>query len=643
VFLGAGAALLGVGFVGAGLLGAAVVADDTSTPSVTDVHVRAGAADGLLTLSGAAAGKSVDPGSLRVTLGSGPAATPAVAPIARERRSALIVIDSSGSMAGSGLAAAKSAAGTFLDQVPPDVLVGVAGFADRPRLLVAPTLDRSSVRSALGRLRARGSTALYDALGLAVRRLGTEGSRTIVLLSDGADTISRTSLGRAEAQVRSSGVRLAVVGFHTDGTQNRVLAGIARAGHGAVTEALDPDSLQRAFGSAAQEIATQVRFAVPVPKDLHGTQTMTVQGTVQGEPFTVTTSVDLPGVRAGARGALNLPTFVAPRTASPMLWIAAGAVFVGLLALVLAAAAPQLVPVARRRVRELDHYLGSTHRPSADREASPFGGLAAGLTRAADAYLNGRASTSRTALLLERADLPLKLNEWIVLRVLAVPVSAVVFWTLFGESGARLILTLVATVLVGGALPALVLRYLAKRRARQFELQLPDVLTLIASSLSTGFSLAQAIDGITRDASEPAAKEFSRTLAETRIGVDLEDALDRTAERMGSENLAWATMAVRIQRRVGGNLAEVMRTTARTLRDRETLRRQIRALSAEGRLSAYILVALPVLMAAYMYVVRRDYIAQLWQRSLGIAMLSIAGVLLVVGTFWMRRLVNVRV
>jgi tight adherence protein B len=102
-------------------------------------------------------------------------------------------------------------------------------------------------------------------------------------------------------------------------------------------------------------------------------------------------------------------------------------------------------------------------------------------------------------------------------------------------------------------------------------------------------------------------------------------------------------MAVRIQRRVGGNLADVMRTTARTLRERETLRRQVRALSADGRLSAYILAVLPILIAGYMYVLNRAYLAQLWQRTIGVVLIGLAATLLVAGTFWMRRIVNVKV
>ena len=147
---------------------------------------------------------------------------------------------------------------------------------------------------------------------------------------------------------------------------------------------------------------------------------------------------------------------------------------------------------------------------------------------------------------------------------------------------------------LGLALPGVVLKVLAARRAKRFEQQLPDVLTLVASSLSTGFSLPQALDAIVRDVAQPAAKEFSRAMAETRIGSDIEDALERMADRMDSKNMHWAAMAIQIQRKVGGNLGETLRTTATTLREREALFRHVRALSAEGRLSAVILIALPI-------------------------------------------------
>jgi tight adherence protein B len=196
---------------------------------------------------------------------------------------------------------------------------------------------------------------------------------------------------------------------------------------------------------------------------------------------------------------------------------------------------------------------------------------------------------------------------------------------------------------LGLAMPAFVLRFLAKRRTKKFETQLPDVLTLVASSLSTGFSLLQALDAVAKDAAEPAAKEFSRALAETRIGADVGEALERMAERTGSVNMRWTTMAIKIQREVGGNLAETLRTTAKTLREREELRRHVRALSAEGRLSAYILIALPIGIFLYTMKTNREYVELLWTRPLGLAMVAAGLVSLGIGVFWMRKVVDVQV
>jgi tight adherence protein B len=132
-------------------------------------------------------------------------------------------------------------------------------------------------------------------------------------------------------------------------------------------------------------------------------------------------------------------------------------------------------------------------------------------------------------------------------------------------------------------------------------------------------------------------------LAETRIGSDISEALERIAERTDSENMRWTSMAIRIQREVGGNLAETLRTTAKTLRDRESLKRHVRGLSAEGRLSAYILIALPIGIFLYTMQTNRAYIELLWTTGLGLAMSGAGIVSLGLGVVWMRKVVDVQV
>ena len=130
----------------------------------------------------------------------------------------------------------------------------------------------------------------------------------------------------------------------------------------------------------------------------------------------------------------------------------------------------------------------------------------------------------------------------------------------------------------------------------------------MSGSLSAGLSLAQSIDTIVREGDEPIASEFRRVVVETRLGVTLEDSLEGVAERMESHDFDWVVMAIRIQREVGGNLAELLLTVAATLREREYLRRHVSALSAEGRLSCYILGGLPPGFLVYLALTKPDYV-----------------------------------
>jgi tight adherence protein B len=198
-------------------------------------------------------------------------------------------------------------------------------------------------------------------------------------------------------------------------------------------------------------------------------------------------------------------------------------------------------------------------------------------------------------------------------------------------------------VLAGWLSMRLIVSFRISRRRTAFADQLPDVLQLVAGALQSGFSLPQALDAVVRENSQPAAGEFSRALAETRIGGELEVAMNKVADRMDSIDLRWTVMAIGIQRQVGGNLVEVLRNTVDTMRERAQVRRQVRALSAEGRLSAYILVALPLLMAAYMFLVRADYIRPLYTTAAGLTMLIGSAVLIVVGSIWMRNIVRLEV
>jgi tight adherence protein B len=325
-----------------------------------------------------------------------------------------------------------------------------------------------------------------------------------------------------------------------------------------------------------------------------------------------------------------------------MLWLALLAVFLGVGGLVVTLVMPTYVSRRQRQVDSIEGYLTGEGSRRVD-ERSAVSAISASLVNLGDKVMDNRTSTPRTQRLLERADLPLRAGEWAVLRVASVVVGMSVGMLLLHGGSISTFVGACLGALVGVVGPVLFLKFASSRRAKKFEGQLPDVLTLVASSLSTGFSLLQALDAVARDAAEPSAKEFSRALAETRIGADLNDSLDHLADRMDSRNLRWTGMAINIQRQVGGNLAETLRTTAATLRDRQALKRHVNALSAEGKLSAYILVALPIGVFLYMLGVNKAYVELLWTTVIGIGMLGGGLVSLAIGIFWMRKVVKVEV
>jgi tight adherence protein B len=239
---------------------------------------------------------------------------------------------------------------------------------------------------------------------------------------------------------------------------------------------------------------------------------------------------------------------------------------------------------------------------------------------------------------LEAAGVAVRSGEFVVASVVGAFVGAVL--------GAALLRNVVLALViggVGGALPTLLLNTQLGRRSDKLREQLPDVLTILASSLRAGHSFLQALDTVSKEIGEPAATEFVRVVAEIRLGRPVDEALEAMADRVGSDDFRWAVLAVNIQREVGGNLAEILDNVADTLRERATMRRQIKVLTAEGRLSAYVLIALPFVIGLYMTAVNPDYIGLLVTTTIGLFMLGTASVLLVLGVLWMRKIVNIDV
>jgi tight adherence protein B len=637
------------------LVPGAAAAMDVTPASVSSPRFADGQLTGVLTVRAALKAATIDAGSLRAKIGDADYPV-SVRPVAQTSRGAMLVVDTSGSMGASGMTTVRSAASAFLADAPADVSVGLVSFAGTAGIDVAPTKDRGRVQRAVNGLKSHGETTLYDAVALAAQGLGAFDDRSIILLSDGGDTASKKSTkAQATAALSTYGIRAEVIGFKTAESDNSVLAGFAKVGGGSVAAAGNAAAVRGAFEAAARALDSQVNFTIRPAASVRSLQTVVITGLASGVPFTGRTNVDF-GAPPVARPTPSAPPVVESDVAGPVARIAAPqglgvklliglvATFVGMVILAAALLAPMFRSGSKRRVATIERYLTPNAKVSTEKvKALTPSSISTSLIQLGDRVMDGRDSTTKTMRLIERADLPLRAGEWWVLRIVAIFVGMATMLLLLGGGPILTAASVVLGALVGWFLPSFILKFLAKRRSKKFESQLPDVLTLVASSLATGFSLLQALDAVAKDSAEPAAKEFSRALAETRIGADVGEALERMAERTESDNRRWATMAIRIQREVGGNLGETLRTTAKTIREREELKRHVRSLSAEGRLSSYILIAMPIGIFLYTYYSNHDYIELLWTRPMGWGLMAAGTISMVIGIFWMRKVVDVEV
>ena len=305
-----------------------------------------------------------------------------------------------------------------------------------------------------------------------------------------------------------------------------------------------------------------------------------------------------------------------------LLAVGLGAVAAGLLvlALVVVPGGPSRVPLSR-----LD--------PTVAPEASALAGAGAAAGAAVEKVLVKRGLLLRGGEALDRAGMTTPLPKF-VLNVGLWTVAAGVASTLLVDTWLGLVMLVVVPF---GA--RLLVKFRVGRRQAAFADQLDDSLQLMASSLRAGHSLLRAVDSVSQEAASPTAEEFSRIVNETRVGRDLNDSLDEVAERMGSEDFTWVAQAIAIHREVGGNLAEVLDAVGKTIRERNAIRRQVKALSAEGKLSAIVLGALPFGIVAFLSMTNASYLAKFTQSFMGYGMLAAAAVLMVVGLLWLKKTV----
>jgi tight adherence protein B len=518
----------------------------------------------------------------------------AVSPVAQAAESqgtdrVLLLVDTSGSMAGDRLREARRAIVDITEGLDPAIPFGIGSFADEGRILIPPTTDRSAVLDAARGLRASGDTALRDALlqGLSIPDL-----TRIVVVSDGADTASAAATAQLLAAIESDPTPIYVIAINPSPRERRALERIATASGGSVITA--PETFARSLTTITLASPRSVPSAEP---------------TVAGPPAVAP---------APAAAAPTSPSITASLLALAVLLGITGTAYAGW----------NTVEAIRRR-RQIRRVLEYYSAPRLGTDAASASGVGALLPGEWDQRIRNE---------LEGADVPLGTTAWLMVQS---AVMLVVFTLLLVL---RLPVPLaLAGLAIGWLGTELFLRARIRANRRQFEDELADFLTLVASGLRSGLSLAQAVASGAQNGSDVLSRQMRRAGAEVALGIDLPDALDHVATRMDSDDLRWAVQALRIQREAGGSLSGILDTAAAAVRQRAQVQREVRALSAEGRLSAVVLIILPLGVFAFFLVTRREYVEIFWTTAIGWLMLAILVGILGIGTLWMRRIVDVEV
>lgn len=557
----------------------------------------------------------------------------------------VLVIDTSGSMKeGALIERVLEAAHSFVDGKAAADQVAIVTFDRQTRLVQDFTTDKALLDTAIDKIALGADTALYDGIVRAAALFQDSTLQpNLVVFSDGADTVSSSSAERAKAAVENIGGALFAMGVENDAF--KVLEDMASATGGTSAAAGDPAGVGQLFDRVQATLQKQyvVAFASEAA-DAVGAVPLTLSvGDQQA------TAEYVPGSRQG--GAASLKPQVVEKPSGPAFLRNSTGLVIGLALVLLAVAA--LVMSLGDTFFSGEHTLNRALQPYADSYVADGdneddgGGRATQLAqtpmlqRAVEAtgeFAERRGMLTKVEALLERANLPLRPAEGIFFYLAGIVLVALLLIGLTQSPFTALLGTIVLALV-----PPAALSFMAGRRRKEFNSLLPDTLQLLASTLRAGYSLMQGVEAVSQEVSEPIGRELRRVVTEARLGRPLEESLSGVAERMDSDDFGWAVMAIRIQREVGGNLSELLVTVADTMTERERLRRDVNALTAEGRVSAIVLGLLPFGIGLFIMGANPGYMDPLFDETLGQIMLVAAGVAMLAGFYWMKKTIEIEI
>ena len=449
----------------------------------------------------------------------------------------------------------------------------------------------------------------------------------LIVLTDGDDTSSKATLAQVTAAAHDADVAIYAIALKSPTFKPRALKSITTATGGGL------------FQASTDEIKSVYR---EIGRDLHSTYLLEYTSSLPAKKISL--SVSAPGAKAAkASFAASAAIAVAPPKlngtvsslsstpfAGPLLALAVGvAILLAMLVL--------FRPSSERQLNKRIEGYTQVAAKRVEKEGGSRSPLFQQLLVATERLLGRLKYWQKSGFLLQQADLPLRAAELFYIQLGLGAVLGILSLML----GAPWIISLIAFG-AGLLAPHLYVSRKASKRVKAFEAQLPDTLVAVAASLRAGHSFAQAMSTIVKDGGEPAAKEFTRVEAETRLGRSTDDALQGMADRLASRNFEFVVLAVNIQRQVGGSLAEILDMVADTVREREQFSRKVLALTAMGRASAYVLVGMPFFIGIALSLMNWKYMTPLFETSAGHILIIIGLVLIGLGTVILRKMVNFR-
>jgi tight adherence protein B len=581
------------------------------------------------------------------------AATPAALPDTTQRCVAA-VLDTSNQAATSGsLVAAKAALkGWISGRNPAEANAEQFAIyaANDTGVTIQPcTTDTAKLLTAIDQVvqpstdKARGKTALWSAVRQAAAELGDNSDLEpdLVIMAAQGDNASGGQRKAAIGEIASAHTPVFSVVYTGGGYHADELKSLSTTYGGEVLEASAGPQVQALMGKVAATIDNG-QYTATYPSAAKANQVVDLSVASGGQTSTV---VYTSGTSTVGYAELSVAENSQSKTGLSILQGNLGLYLAVLLILVAVSMAAYAIFLLISRESHLDTALqpyseGYGPQDELEGEGDASYAKTAIIQRAVEVteqFAESQGYLARAEGALERANLPLRAGEALFFYASLVIIATVLGFALGGLM-AGLLLGLAAALI-----PLAVVSYLANRRRKAFLGQLPDTLQLLSGTLRAGYSLMQGVEAISQEVENPMGQELLRVVTEARLGRPLEEALDGVAERMDSPDFSWAVMAIRIQREVGGNLSELLLTVAETMTQRERLRRDVSALTAEGRVSALVLGLLPIGLGAIMFIVNPTYTSKLFTDTLGNIMLALAAVGMVVGFIWMKKIIDIEI